>query len=87
MHSTSKGCALGQVSELDIVSGRLGQAGPPAAPDEWRVMEILIAATSLHNNGPAACIHVQPPYATTVALEKDRIVLQPIDLYGKENLG
>ena len=50
-------------------------------------MEILIAATSLHNGGPAACIHVQPPYATTVALEKDRIVLQPIDHYGKENLG
>jgi ribulose-5-phosphate 4-epimerase/fuculose-1-phosphate aldolase len=87
VHSTSKSCALSQATELDIVSGRLGQAAPPGAPDEWRVMEILIAATSLHNGGPAACIHVQPPYATTVAMEKDRIVLQPIDHYGKENLG
>ena len=87
VHSTSKTCSLGQATELDIVSGRLGQDAPPDAPDEWRVIEILIAATSLHNGGPAACIHVQPPYATTVAMEKDRIVLQPIDHYGKENLG
>ena len=87
MHATAKSCALGQMSELDIVSGRLGQAAPVDAPADWRVMEILIAATSLHNGGPAACIHVQPPYATTVAMEKDRIVLQPIDHYGKENLG
>jgi ribulose-5-phosphate 4-epimerase/fuculose-1-phosphate aldolase len=87
MHATRFGSALAQMTELDIISGKLGQAAPPEASNEWRIMEVLLASTSLHNGGPAACIHVHPPFSTTLSLEKDLIVLQPVDVHGKAHLG
>ena len=37
--------------------------------------------------GPAACIHMQGPYTTAASSEKDLILVQPIDVLGKEHIG
>jgi len=87
MHTSVKGAILGQMSEDDIASGRLGQAPPSNAPEQWRILEVLLASKSLETRGPAACIHTHPPYATAISCEKDLIVLKPIDEEGIKHLG
>ena len=87
MHTSSKGAILGQMTEQHIASGRLGQTAPGNAPEQWRMLEVLIASKSLQTKGPAACIHTHPPYATAISCEKDLIVLKPIDNEGMNHLG
>jgi len=87
MHTSVKGAILGQMNEDDIASGRLGQPPPPNAPEQWRILEVLLASKSLETRGPAACIHTHPPYATAISCEKDLIVLKPIDEEGIKHLG
>ena len=87
MHTSSKGAILGQMTEQHIASGRLGQTAPSNAPEQWRMLEVLIASKSLQTKGPAACIHTHPPFATAISCEKDLIVLKPIDAEGINHLG
>ena len=87
MHTSSKGAILGQMTERHIASGRLGQTAPENAPEEWRMLEVLIASKSFQIKGPAACIYTHPPYATAISCEKDLIVLKPIDSEGINHLG
>ena len=87
MHSSTKGATLGQMTEQHIASGRLGQTAPGNAPEQWRMLEVLIALKSLQTKGPAACIHTHPPFATAISCEKDLIVLKPIDEEGINHLG
>ena len=87
MHTSSKGAILGQMTEQHIASGRLGQTAPGNAPEQWRMLEVLIASKSLQTKGPAACIHTHPPFATAISCEKDLIVLKPIDKEGMNHLG
>ena len=87
MHTSSKGAILGQMTEQHIASGRLGQTAPGNAPEQWRMLEVLIASKSLQTKGPAACIHTHPPFATAISCEKDLIVLKPIDKEGMTHLG
>jgi ribulose-5-phosphate 4-epimerase/fuculose-1-phosphate aldolase len=87
MHTSSKGAILGQMTERHIASGRLGQTAPENAPEEWRMLEVLVASKSFQIKGPAACIYTHPPYATAISCEKDLIVLKPIDSEGITHLG
>jgi len=87
MHTSTKGAILGQMTERHIASGRLGQTAPDNAPEQWRMLEVLIASKSLQTKGPAACIHTHPPFATSISCEKDLIVLKPIDMEGINHLG
>jgi ribulose-5-phosphate 4-epimerase/fuculose-1-phosphate aldolase len=87
MHTSTKGATLGQMTERHIASGRLGQTAPSNAPEQWRMLEVLIASKSLQTKGPAACIHTHPPFATAISCEKDLIVLKPIDKEGINHLG
>jgi hypothetical protein len=87
MHTSVAGAIIGQMNETDITSGRLGQSPPPDAPEQWRILEVLLASKSLQTKGPAACLHTHPPYATSISCEQDLIVLKPIDEEGKKNLG
>jgi len=86
-HSSRHEAVLGSLSELDIVSGRLGQKAPDAANRDWRIHEVMLAFASLQNNGPAACIHVYAPNAVALSLQKDLIVIEPKDINGQKVFG
>ena len=49
--------------------------------------EVLLASVAMVTGGPAACIHMQGPYTTAASSEKDLILVQPIDVLGKEHIG
>ena len=87
MISTREGAILPRLNERGIVGARLGQGAPEGSPMDWRVLEVLLASTSLVTGGPAACIHMTGPYTTAVSCEKDLILCSPIDEVGKKALG
>ncbi|RJV01309.1 MAG: hypothetical protein DWC06_03080, partial [Candidatus Poseidoniales archaeon] len=87
MISTKEGVTLSRLNERGLVGGRLGQGAPPDAPNDWRILEVLLASTSLETGGPAACIHMMGAYTTAVSCEKDLILCSPIDEVGKKTLG
>ena len=87
MISTRKGTTLSRLNERGLVGGRLGQGAPDGAPTDWRILEVLLASTSLETGGPASCIHMLGPYTTAVSCEKDLILCSPIDEIGKSLLG
>ena len=87
MISTKAGTTLSRLNERGIVGGRLGQGAPQGAPSDWRVLEVLLAATSLETGGPAACLHMMGAYTTAASCEKDLILCYPIDEVGKKMLG
>jgi ribulose-5-phosphate 4-epimerase/fuculose-1-phosphate aldolase len=87
MISTKAGTTLSRLNERGLVGGRLGQGAPPSAPSDWRVLEVLLAATSLETGGPASCIHMMGAYTTAASCEKDLILCSPIDEVGKKMLG
>ena len=87
MITTKQGTTLSRLNERGIVGGRFGQGAPPNAPSDWRILEVLLAQTSLETGGPASCIHMMGAYTTTVSCEKDLILCSPIDEVGKKMLG
>ena len=87
MISTRQGTILPRLNERGIVGARLGQGSPDGAPSDWRVLEVLLASTSLVTGGPAACIHMTGAFTTAVSCEKDLILCSPIDEVGKKQLG
>ncbi|MDP6905901.1 MAG: class II aldolase/adducin family protein [Candidatus Thalassarchaeaceae archaeon] len=87
VHISRRGAALGQLNESDIVTGRLGEAGPNGAHEDWQIHSVGLAISSLEYEGLGACIHVQAPYTTTMSMEKDRYALIPKDHDGKTRFG
>lgn len=87
MISTKAGTTLSRLNERGLVGGRFGQGAPPGAPSDWRVLEVLLAQTTLATGGPACCIHMMGAYTTAVSCEKDLILCSPIDEIGKKMLG
>ncbi|HIF45735.1 MAG TPA: hypothetical protein EYQ73_02930 [Candidatus Poseidoniales archaeon] len=87
MISTKKNTLLPRLNERGITGARLGQGAPEEGPDEWRLLEVLLASTSLETGGPAACIQMHGPYTTAASCEKDLILCSPIDEIGKKMLG
>ena len=87
MISTKAGTTLSRLNERGLVGGRFGQGAPPGAPSDWRILEVLLAQTTLATGGPASCIHMMGAYTTAVSCEKDLILCSPIDEIGKKMLG
>ena len=87
MISTRHSTMLARLDERGIVGGRLGGDPPRGAIAEWKVHEVLLASVAMVTGGPAACIHMQGPYTTAASSEKDLILVQPIDVLGKEHIG
>ena len=87
MISTRHSTMLSRLDERGIVGGRLGGNPPRGAIAEWKVHEVLLASVAMVTGGPAACIHMQGPYTTAASSEKDLILVQPIDVLGKEHIG
>ena len=87
MISTRHSTMLARLDERGIVGGRLGGNPPRGAIGEWKVHEVLLASVAMVTGGPAACIHMQGPYTTAASSEKDLILVQPIDVLGKEHIG
>ena len=84
VHITREGAHLGQMTEHDVITGRLGDAAPPHASVDWRAHNVMLAMGSLENNGLAACVHVHAPYTCAMSLESDRYVLVPKDIDGRK---
>jgi len=87
MISTRHSTMLARLDERGLVGGRLGGNPPRGAIGEWKVHEVLLASVAMVTGGPAACIHMQGPYTTAASSEKDLILVQPIDVLGKEHIG
>ena len=87
MISTRDDTILSRLNERGLVGARLGQGAPNGAPSDWRLLEVLLASTSLETGGPATCIHMMGPHTTAVSCEKDLILCSPIDEVGKKLLG
>ena len=87
MISTRHSTMLSRLDERGIVGGRLGGNPPRGSIGDWKVHEVLLASVALVTGGPAACIHMQGPYTTAASCEKDLILVQPIDVLGKEQIG
>jgi ribulose-5-phosphate 4-epimerase/fuculose-1-phosphate aldolase len=85
--STKHSAMLPRMNEKDICASKLGGKSPRGAPEDWRVLEVLLASASLVTGGPAAVIHAHGPYTTAVSCEKDLVLMQPIDEIGKEHIG
>jgi ribulose-5-phosphate 4-epimerase/fuculose-1-phosphate aldolase len=87
MISTKAGTTLARLNERGLVGGRFGHGAPAGAPSDWRVLEVLLAQTTMATGGPASCIHMLGAYTTAVSCEKDLILCSPIDEIGKKMLG
>ena len=87
MISTRHSTSLARLDERGIVGGRLGGAAPRGSIADWKVHEVLLASVSVVTGGPAAAIHMHGPYTTAASCEKDLIIVQPIDVIGKEHIG
>ncbi|MBN16807.1 MAG: hypothetical protein CMB37_01430 [Euryarchaeota archaeon] len=87
VHITRQGAALGLMNENDLITGRLGDAAPIQASEDWRIHSVALAIASLDHEGRGACVHVAAPYTTTLSLEKDRYALVPTDYEGRTNYG
>ena len=87
MISTRHSTSLARLDERGIVGGHLGGEPPRGAIADWKVHEVLLASVSVVTGGPAAAIHMHGPYTTAASCEKDLIIVQPIDVIGKEQIG
>ena len=87
MISTKAGTTLSRLNEKRNCWRKTRTKGPQGAPSDWRVLEVLLAATSLETGGPAACLHMMGAYTTAASCEKDLILCSPIDEVGKKMLG
>ncbi len=87
MISTRHSTSLARLDERGIVGGRLGGVPPRGSIADWKVHEVLLASVSVVTGGPAAAIHMHGPYTTAASCEKDLIIVQPIDVIGKEQIG
>ncbi len=85
--STKHMALLPRMDERDICAAKLGVSPPRGAPEEWRVLEVVLASVSLITGGPAAVIHSHGPFTTAASCEKDLVLVQPIDEIGKKHIG
>jgi ribulose-5-phosphate 4-epimerase/fuculose-1-phosphate aldolase len=87
MVSTKHMTLLPRLDERGLCAAKLGSGAPRGAPEEWRILEVLLASVSLVTGGPAAVIHSFGAYTTAMGCEKDLILVQPIDEVGKKQIG
>jgi ribulose-5-phosphate 4-epimerase/fuculose-1-phosphate aldolase len=87
MIATRNMTMLPRLDERGLCAAPLGGEAPPFAPEDWRLLEVVLASASLATGGPAAVIHSHGAYTTAASCEKDLVVVAPIDEIGKRNIG
>ena len=87
MISTRNMAMLPRLDERGLCAAPLGGEAPPFAPEDWRLLEVVLASASLATGGPAAVIHSHGAYTTAASCEKDLVVVSPIDEIGKRSIG
>jgi ribulose-5-phosphate 4-epimerase/fuculose-1-phosphate aldolase len=87
MISTRNMTMLPRLDERGLCAARLGGPAPQFAPEDWRVLQVVLASASLATGGPAAVIHSHGAYTTAASCEKDLVVVSPIDEIGKRSIG
>jgi len=88
MLATKHMVMLASMDERSICIGQMGSGvAPRGATSDWRSFEVVLAAVSMVTGGPAAAIRVHAPYTTAVSCEQDLVLVQPIDVVGKQSLG
>ena len=87
MIATRNMTMLPRLDERGLCAAPLGGEAPPFAPEDWRVLEVVLASASLATGGPAAVIHSHGAYTTAASCEKDLVVVAPIDEIGKRSIG
>ena len=87
VHITRQGAALALMNEGDLITGRLGDAAPNRASEDWQIHSVALAIASLEHEGRGACVHVAAPYTTAMSMEKDRYALVPTDFEGRSTFG
>ncbi len=87
MISTRNMTMLPRLDERGLCAAPLGGGAPQFAPDDWRILEVVLASASLATGGPAAVIHSHGAFTTAASCEKDLVVVAPIDEIGKRNIG
>jgi ribulose-5-phosphate 4-epimerase/fuculose-1-phosphate aldolase len=88
MLATKHMVMLASMDERSICIGQMGSGvAPRGATLDWRSFEVVLATVSMVTGGPAAAIRVHAPYTTAVSCEQDLVLVQPIDVVGKQNLG
>ena len=87
MIATRNMTMLPRLDERGLCAAPLGGEAPPFAPEDWRLLEVVLASASLATGGPAAVIHSHGAYTTAASCEKDLVVVSPIDEIGKRNIG
>jgi ribulose-5-phosphate 4-epimerase/fuculose-1-phosphate aldolase len=88
MISTRNRVMLPRLDERGMCAGLLGQPAPRGAPTDWRTLEVILAlVSSAVTGGPAAVIHSHGAYTTAASCEKDLVLVKPIDVIGKEQIG
>jgi ribulose-5-phosphate 4-epimerase/fuculose-1-phosphate aldolase len=87
MIATRNMTMLPRLDERGLCAAPLGGDAPQFAPEDWRVLEVVLASASLATGGPAAVIHSHGVYTTAASCEKDLVVVAPIDEVGKRNIG
>ncbi|MDB0004383.1 class II aldolase/adducin family protein [Candidatus Poseidoniaceae archaeon] len=87
MISTRNMTMLPRLDERGLCAARLGGQAPQFAPEDWRVLQVVLASASLATGGPAAVIHSHGAYTTAASCEKDLVVVSPIDEIGKRSIG
>ncbi|MBT60190.1 MAG: hypothetical protein CMA63_01385 [Euryarchaeota archaeon] len=85
--STRNMTMLPRLDERGLCGGYLGRNPPRGAPQDWRILEVVLASVSLVTGGPAAVIHSHGAYTTAASCEKDLVLVQPIDEIGKKHIG
>ena len=87
MIATRNMTMLPRLDERGLCAAPLGGDAPQFAPEDWRILEVVLASASLATGGPAAVIHSHGAYTTAASCEKDLVVVAPIDEVGKRNIG
>ncbi|MEJ6563269.1 MAG: class II aldolase/adducin family protein [Euryarchaeota archaeon] len=87
MISTRNMAMLPRLDERGLCAAPLGGEAPQFAPEDWRLLEVVLASASLATGGPAAVIHSHGAYTTAASCEKDLVVVSPIDEIGKRSIG
>tara|TARA_B100001564_G_C20621255_1_gene662468 strand:+ start:105 stop:1103 length:999 start_codon:yes stop_codon:yes gene_type:complete len=87
MISTRNRTMLPRLDERGLCAAPLGGGAPQFAPEDWRILEVVLASASLATGGPAAVIHSHGAYTTAASCEKDLVVVSPIDEIGKKSIG
>jgi hypothetical protein len=76
VHISKKGTVLSDFSSKDLMSSNLGMTASDEAPDNHRLIFVLLAQLSLNNPGRGAAILTHSPWTIAASSNEDLFVLE-----------